>query len=178
MKLSWQIARPGQSLIGTRVRLVISRVSVPAKPGSTKPAVAWTMSPRRPIELLPSMRATMSSGSAEVGMHRWYGPAGMATDRIGLFGPDTVTWRVNREAVLLAGGGRALLLQVAHPLVAAGVVEHSRYEADPWGRLYRTLDLTTKIFFGDAAMSGEASRRLRARHAVVRGVAPDGRRYE
>ena len=104
-------------------------------------------------------------------MPRWYGPAGMATDRIGLFGPDTVTWRVNREAVLLAGGGRALLLQVAHPLVAAGVVEHSRFEADPWGRLYRTLDLTTKIVFGDAAVSAEASRRLRARHASVHGVA-------
>ena len=111
-------------------------------------------------------------------MPRWYGPAGMATDRIGLFGPDTVTWRVNREAVLLAGGGRALLLQVAHPLVAAGVVEHSRYEADPWGRLYRTLDLTTKIVFGDAAVSAEASRRLRARHASVHGVAPDGRPYD
>ncbi len=39
---------------------------------------------------------------------------------VGLFGPDTVTWKVNREAVLLAGGGRALLLQVGHPSVAAG----------------------------------------------------------
>ena len=45
---------------------------------------------------------------------------------IGLFGPDTVTWKVNREAVLLAGGGRALLLQVAHPSVAAGVVPSGR----------------------------------------------------
>src|SRR3989442_10360863 len=38
-----------------------------------------------------------------------------------LFGPASVTWRVNREAVILLGGGRALLLQIAHPLVAAGV---------------------------------------------------------
>ncbi|HEY3187577.1 MAG TPA: oxygenase MpaB family protein [Solirubrobacteraceae bacterium] len=102
----------------------------------------------------------------------------MATDRVGLFGPDTVTWRVNREAVLLAGGGRALLLQVAHPLVAAGVEQHSNYETDPWGRLYRTLDLTTKIVFGDGAASAEAARRLRARHATVHGVAPDGRAYD
>src|SRR5436309_693261 len=123
-------------------------------------------------------RRIVPSESTEVGMPRWYGPAGMATDRIGLFGPDTVTWRVNREAVLLAGGGRALLLQVAHPLVAAGVVEHSRFEADPWGRPYRTLDLTRKIVFGEAAVSAEASRRLRARHASVHGVAPDGRRYD
>ena len=39
-------------------------MSVPFQPGSQKPAVAWTMSPRRPIELLPSIRATMSSGSS------------------------------------------------------------------------------------------------------------------
>src|SRR5436189_10963 len=39
----------------------------------------------------------------------------------GLFGPDSVTWRVNREGVLLLGGGAAIILQLAHPLVAAGV---------------------------------------------------------
>ena len=66
----------------------------------------------------------------------------------GLFGPGSLTWRVNREGVLLLGGGAALVLQVAHPLVAAGVAEHSNYREDPWGRLYRTLDLTTKIVFG------------------------------
>jgi len=63
---------------------------------------------------------------------------------VGVFGPGTVTWRVNREGVLLVGGGAALILQVAHPLVAAGVAEHSNYRADPWGRLYRTLDLTQR----------------------------------
>jgi uncharacterized protein (DUF2236 family) len=61
----------------------------------------------------------------------------------GLFGPESITWRVNREGVLLLGGGAALILQVAHPLVGAGVAEHSNYREDPWGRLYRTLDLTT-----------------------------------
>ena len=70
----------------------------------------------------------------------------------GLFGPETMTWRVNREGVLLLGGGRALILQVAHPLVAAGVADHSNYREDPWGRLYRTLDLTTKIVFGSAEL--------------------------
>src|SRR3954452_15227875 len=64
MNESWAIGLPAQSLIGTRVRLVISSVSVPLKPGSTKPAVACTIRPRRPSELLPSMRATMSPGSS------------------------------------------------------------------------------------------------------------------
>lgn len=96
----------------------------------------------------------------------------------GLFGPGTVTWRVNREGVLLAGGGRALLLQVAHPLVAAGVAQHSSFRERPWDRLYGTLDLTTRIVFGDGAESERASRRLRGLHSKVRGVAPDGRPYD
>jgi uncharacterized protein (DUF2236 family) len=87
----------------------------------------------------------------------------------GLFGPGTITWRVNREGVLLLGGGRALILQVAHPLVAAGVAAYSNYREDPWGRLYRTLDLTTAIVFGDSDTSAEASGRLRRMHSRVRG---------
>jgi uncharacterized protein (DUF2236 family) len=87
----------------------------------------------------------------------------------GLFGPDSVTWRVNREGVLLVGGGTALILQLAHPLVAAGVSQHSNYREDPWGRLYRTLDLTTKIVFGSTVTAEEASARIRHTHGRVRG---------
>src|SRR5881397_56153 len=88
----------------------------------------------------------------------------------GLFGPGSLTWRVNREGALLLGGGRALLLQVAHPLVAAGVAQHSNYREDPWGRLYRTLDLTTKIVFGSTAVAEEAAGRIRHVHQRVHGV--------
>src|SRR3712207_4179221 len=100
----------------------------------------------------------------------------MTADR-GLFGPGTVTWRVNREAVLLAGGGRALLLQVAHPSVAAGVVQHSDYDTDPYGRLYRTLDLVTRITFGSTSTAEKAAARLRGAHDEVKGERPDGERY-
>jgi uncharacterized protein (DUF2236 family) len=96
----------------------------------------------------------------------------------GLFGPESITWRVNREGVLLLGGGAALILQVAHPLVGAGVAEHSNYREDPWGRLYRTLDLTTSIVFGSTAEAQEASDRLRAVHTRVHGVTnEDGGKY-
>lgn len=96
----------------------------------------------------------------------------------GLFGPGSLLWRVNREGVLLLGGGRALILQVAHPLVAAGVAEHSNYRAEPWGRLYRTLDLTTKIVFGDTATADAAAERIWNVHGRVRGTAPeDGGRF-
>ncbi|HET8777890.1 MAG TPA: oxygenase MpaB family protein, partial [Candidatus Limnocylindria bacterium] len=60
-------------------------------------------------------------------------------DAAGLFGPDSVSWRVDREVLVLAGGSCALLMQAAHPFVAAGVVEHSTYATDPFGRLLRTL---------------------------------------
>jgi uncharacterized protein (DUF2236 family) len=96
---------------------------------------------------------------------------------VGLFGPGTVTWKVNREAVLLAGGGRALLLQVAHPSVAAGVVQHSDYDADPWGRLYRTLDLVTRITFGKTETCDRAAAQLKRAHAPVKGERPDGVEY-
>jgi uncharacterized protein (DUF2236 family) len=96
----------------------------------------------------------------------------------GLFGPDSVTWRVNREGALLLGGGRALILQVAHPLVAAGVADHSNYREDPWGRLYRTLDVTTRVIFGSTDTAEEAAERLWNVHGRVRGVTTEsGGRY-
>jgi uncharacterized protein (DUF2236 family) len=96
----------------------------------------------------------------------------------GLFGPGSLIWQVNREGVLLLGGGRALILQVAHPLVAAGVEQHSRYREDPWGRLVRSLDLTTQIVFGSTPEAVDAAERLSRVHSRVNGVAPDGRPYD
>ena len=88
-----------------------------------------------------------------------------------------MTWRVNGEAVLLLGGGRALILQVAHPKVAAGVAEFSDYRQDPWGRLYRTLDVTLKIAFGDPEASRAASEGLRRAHHRVVGTDDRGEPY-
>lgn len=118
---------------------------------------------------------------AEDGQHPAPPPRpGPATDRTGdgpMLGPGTVTWRVNREPVVFMGGGRALLLQVAHPLVAAGVAQHSNYQADPWGRLYRTLDTTVKIVFGPREVSARAGAKLRRRHDYVSGHSDDGVPY-
>ena len=95
-----------------------------------------------------------------------------------LLGPDTVSWRVNHEPAIFTGGGRALLLQVGHPLVAAGVGQHSNYDKDPWSRLFRTLDTAVKIAFGDAETSERAATRLRRRHDTVKGVSDDGVPYD
>src|SRR6266513_2323905 len=94
-----------------------------------------------------------------------------------MFGPGSLTWRINGEAVLLLGGGRALILQVAHPKVAAGVSEFSSFREDPWRRLYRTLDTTLSIAFGDAAVSRAASERLRTVHEKVAGTDDRGEPY-
>ncbi len=78
-------------------------------------------------------------------------------------------WRINREAVLLGAGPAALLLQIAHPLVAAGVAEHSTFEQDPFARLRGTLITTMDLVFGDGRRAEAAVRRLNSVHAGVRG---------
>ena len=88
----------------------------------------------------------------------------------GLFGPDSLAWRINREAVLLLGGGRALLMQVAHPLVAAGVADHSDFAANPFDRLWRTVDAALTVVFGDARQARAAVARVRAIHEGVEGT--------
>lgn len=80
-----------------------------------------------------------------------------------------MTWKVNREAAVLLGGGRALLMQLAHPAVAEGVDEHSDFRRRPLGRLLRTLDLTYRIAFGTRADALEAARAVNRAHRGVRG---------
>jgi uncharacterized protein (DUF2236 family) len=84
---------------------------------------------------------------------------------------------VSREGALLLGGGRALILQVAHPQVAAGVAQHSNYRESPWRRLYRTIEVTTRIVFGDERESAEAAAALSRRHQRVVGRDDRGRGY-
>jgi uncharacterized protein (DUF2236 family) len=95
----------------------------------------------------------------------------------GLFGPESLTWRINRENVLVLGGGRALILQVAHPLVAAGVAQHSNYRKDPWGRLFRTLDRTTAIVFGSPEEAEDAAGAVWNLHGKVEGESDRGVPY-
>ena len=96
------------------------------------------------------------------------GPSTASPGRV--FTPATAIWEVNRELALLLGGGRALLLQIAHPLVAAGVEDHSAFAHDPFGRLARTLEPMYALVFGPGHASDMAAERLRRVHAPVRGV--------
>jgi uncharacterized protein (DUF2236 family) len=86
-----------------------------------------------------------------------------------LFHPDSVTWRINQEPALLLGGGRALLMQLAHPGVAAGVADHSDFRERPLHRLIRTLELTLALTFGTRDEALMAARQINAVHQRVRG---------
>src|SRR6476646_4513083 len=88
----------------------------------------------------------------------------------GLYGPDSEAWRLNREAMLLLGAGpRALLLQIAHPAVAAGVNDHSDFRTDPWGRLAGTLRSYLTIVYGSTTAARAEIRRLNTLHRGITG---------
>jgi uncharacterized protein (DUF2236 family) len=92
----------------------------------------------------------------------------------GLYGPDSVAWRLNREAMLLLGAGpRALLLQIAHPLVAEGVDQHSTFREDPWARLRATLRSYLRIIYGSSGAARAEIRRLNELHVPIAGEIRD-----
>ena len=93
----------------------------------------------------------------------------MDSMREGLYPEGSITRRVNRENVLILGGGRALLMQLAHPMVAAGVDEHSDFRQRPMYRLRRTIRLTMAIVFGDRETALAAARAVNQTHGRVRG---------
>ena len=90
----------------------------------------------------------------------------------GVFGPASLTWRVNREAAIFLGAGRALLLQLAHPLIAAAIADHSRTLADPIGRFHRTFEITFTLVFGTLDQALRTARHLHQRHSAIQGVLP------
>jgi uncharacterized protein (DUF2236 family) len=98
--------------------------------------------------------------------------ANAAGPREGIFGPASVTWRVDREAAVFLGAGRALLLQLAHPWVAAAIADQSRVFADPIGRFHRTFNVMFTMVFGTPDQAFAVARRLYRRHAMVVGVLP------
>ena len=91
--------------------------------------------------------------------------------RDGYFAPGSAIRRVGNTPVTpFLGGGAAVLLQVAHPLVAAGVAAHSRYDDDLWRRLAHTLRALYLVTFGSKAEADRAAGVVQAVHARIRGT--------
>ena len=94
--------------------------------------------------------------------------------RNGFFDQRSTIWRVDREMVLLAAGGRALLMQLAHPKVAAGVAQHSDFQADPFARLHRTMDAMWSIVFDKGPQARASLEHVARVHARVHGQVGSG----
>ena len=88
----------------------------------------------------------------------------------GFFGPGSITWRVMREPLLLLGASRALLVQVAHPLVAEGALDHSDFAKDAVGRFQRTVAWVTSVVFGTQDEARAATREVNRAHRKVEGL--------
>jgi uncharacterized protein (DUF2236 family) len=92
---------------------------------------------------------------------------------LGLFGPDSVTWRLHADPAMGPAGLRALFLQALHPEAMAGVAAHSDFRADPWGRLFRTGDFVGTITYGTTEEAGRAAARVRGIHRGYRVDDPE-----
>lgn len=96
----------------------------------------------------------------------------------GLFGPDSVVWRVHGDVTtMMVGGVTALLLQMLHPAVLAGVWDHSKFRHDMLGRLRRTARFIAQTSYADRGEAEAAIARVRDIHHHIQGTLPDGTSY-
>jgi uncharacterized protein (DUF2236 family) len=86
-----------------------------------------------------------------------------------LFSPASLFWQINREMLLGLAGMRALLMELAHPLIAAGVAAHSDFRKRPFKRLFRTMRLMSCIMFGSRKAASRAVQRIGQCHSSVQG---------
>jgi len=105
--------------------------------------------------------------------------------RAGIHGPGSAAWHLQRDAAIFFGGGRAALLQLAHPFVAYAIAQHSRTRDDVVGRFRRTFDNVFAMSFGDLDHAFTAARRVHNIHVRISGTIdedagafPAGTRYQ
>jgi uncharacterized protein (DUF2236 family) len=91
---------------------------------------------------------------------------------LGLFGPDSVSWRLHAEPILWMAGFRALLLQTLHPRALAGVLQNSNFREDPWGRLFRTARFYGDVVYGSTDVARRAGARVRGLHSRLSATDP------
>lgn len=133
------------------------------------------MLPVRPATLIDTL--TIPAGTSADLLHRHRAAVRarlQRSDRVPS-GPGSITWQVNREAIVVAGWGRAILLQLAHPAVAAGVHGHSAFRGSLGASLRRlrsTVGAMLAITFGDTEQVIAAAAGINAIHDRVRGHTP------
>ena len=130
---------------------------------------------RNPSALVGKAREQISGGFRRIvsgdpsGAPAWVTDLASGVD-IGYFGPHSAAWAVHGALPTLVGGVRALLMQALHPAALAGVMQHSRYEADALGRLAGTTQWLTVVTFGDKAAADRECGRVQGLHRKVVGT--------
>src|SRR5262245_53810976 len=142
-------------------------------PWLTRPRVAYAPARRHRLAQPAGVRArcdlvTVTGADLDRALGRL--AAGVPDPRAGIFGPGSRVWTFNREAVIFLGGGRAALLQLAHPAVARAIADHSRTREDMLGRFLRTFEHVFALVYGDLESALDSARRLHAIHERIRGV--------
>lgn len=92
--------------------------------------------------------------------------------RAGILGPESIAWTIGSDLGLFLGGGRAALLQLAHPMVAFAIDQHSRTRSDVAGRFQRTFHNVFAMVFGDLDSAFRAARRVHNVHTRIHGTIP------
>ena len=91
----------------------------------------------------------------------------------GIFGPESISWKVNRESALFLAASRAALLQLAHPWVASAIAQHSKTFHNPISRFHRTFRAMFTISFGSMEQAFTAAHQLHRMHQGIRGIVPE-----
>src|SRR5258708_29301834 len=119
------------------------------------------------------METSRSPVTREDMVQLWATVADRTSDsRSGIFGPSSIGWKINREAALFLGAGRAALLQLAHPWVATALDQHSSVMSRPIARFHSTFRIVFAMIFGSLDQALTAARHLYTRHTRVRGEMP------
>jgi uncharacterized protein (DUF2236 family) len=92
-------------------------------------------------------------------------------DRLGFFGPGSVTWRIHGDPAYHVGGLRALMLQALHPVAMDGVARNSTGFRDEWWmRMTRTGQFMATVAFGTRTEARRTAARVRGLHRQLGGV--------
>ncbi|MES2219589.1 MAG: oxygenase MpaB family protein [Acidobacteriota bacterium] len=127
----------------------------------------------RPLESNRSMERTYAPvGRADIEQLWATVAAGVSNPIHGIFGPSSVSWRINRESAVFLGAGRASLLQLAHPWVAAALDQHSNLRSNPLARFHDTFKVVFTAIFGTLQQALAASRSLYTLHTRIQGDVP------
>jgi uncharacterized protein (DUF2236 family) len=97
----------------------------------------------------------------------------IADPRTGILGPRSIAWQIGGDLAVFLGGGRAALLQLAHPMVAHAIAQHSHTRADVAGRFRRTFRNVFAMLFGELDDAFAAARRVHAVHSAIHGAIPE-----